>query len=606
MINFNRTLELAGQSGMVQPVKLVQYDDAYSVGVFSLTENGQPFTIPSGATAKVRFKKPDGKGVYNDAEIVSDTVKVTFTQQMTAAFGAGFLNIELTVDGCVKCSEPLQVAVLENAVQEGQIESTDEFLTLEEILQQAQKWGQIVQQNAGNIQTVVDNLAVIKDAQKQAANAAASAAAAKDSASAAKASEANAAASAAAAAGSSSAAKASETNAASSASTASAKVSEAESSARLAEGSKIAAASSASEAAAQAGLAKDYAEQAASIAQGQKGFFSSESALKQAFPVAQVGDWAIVGSTDSMWVWDGDSSSWVDTHKTTDLSNYYTKTQSDQRYATSAQGLKADAAVPKTGDSSNTTVSFTASLNRVNILTGEKLSIIAGKLSRWLSDLKTVAFTGAYGDLSGTPASLKNPQPLTINFNGVSQVTYDGSEAKNANITPTGIGAAPSSHTHNYAGSSSAGGAANSTIKLQTARGITIGNITKQFDGSAPLTYMISEIGAEPATQSGDGYIRFDSGVQICWGIVERSNLQKKQDWGPFGIFSPIDQDIPCYFAKSFTQNPAINVLLDGNWGSVLSTWVDSAKINSVTIGGLQSDSNLTITVRYIAIGRWK
>lgn len=48
------------------------------------------------------------------------------------------------------------------------------------------------------------------------------------------------------------------------------------------------------------------------------------------------------------------------------------------------------------------------------------------------------------------PTSLKNPHALTISLNGTSQGPYDGSTAKNINITPGSIGAAPSQHTHNY------------------------------------------------------------------------------------------------------------------------------------------------------------
>ena len=138
MVNFTRTLEIAGTSGFVQPIKLVQYDATLPVGVFELVENGQPFDIPAGAKAKVRMRKADGKGVYNDAAISGHTVQVVVTQQMTAAFGVGFLNIELSYDGGVKSSEPVQVVVLENAVQQGAIESADEFLTLDEIVKQVE------------------------------------------------------------------------------------------------------------------------------------------------------------------------------------------------------------------------------------------------------------------------------------------------------------------------------------------------------------------------------------------------------------------------------------------------------------------------------------
>ena len=46
------------------------------------------------------------------------------------------------------------------------------------------------------------------------------------------------------------------------------------------------------------------------------------------------------------------------------------------------------------------------------------------------------------------PTSLKNPHALTISLNGTSQGPYDGSAAKNINITPGSIGAATSGHNH--------------------------------------------------------------------------------------------------------------------------------------------------------------
>lgn len=84
--------------------------------------------------------------------------------------------------------------------------------------------------------------------------------------------------------------------------------------------------------------------------------------------------------------------------------------------------------------------------------------------------------------------------------------------------TPSEIGAASASHTHNYAGSSSAGGAANSANTLATARTIngtsfngsanittanwgtartlTVGNTGKSVNGSGNVTWSLNEIGA--------------------------------------------------------------------------------------------------------------
>jgi len=58
----------------------------------------------------------------------------------------------------------------------------------------------------------------------------------------------------------------------------------------------------------------------------------------------------------------------------------------------------------KTGAGSDVTVEFTQASSRANITSGEKLSTIFGKLRKWFADLKTVAWTGSYSDLTDKPA----------------------------------------------------------------------------------------------------------------------------------------------------------------------------------------------------------
>lgn len=60
-----------------------------------------------------------------------------------------------------------------------------------------------------------------------------------------------------------------------------------------------------------------------------KGYFANPAALQEAVPTGVDGDYAIVGTTDTIWMWDSDTQSWVDSHKATDLSNYYTKGETD-------------------------------------------------------------------------------------------------------------------------------------------------------------------------------------------------------------------------------------------------------------------------------------
>lgn len=56
----------------------------------------------------------------------------------------------------------------------------------------------------------------------------------------------------------------------------------------------------------------------------------------------------------------------------------------------------------KTGDGSNVTTAFTAATTRANIATGEKLSVLFGKIAKWFADLGALAFksTVAKSDLA--------------------------------------------------------------------------------------------------------------------------------------------------------------------------------------------------------------
>lgn len=109
------------------------------------------------------------------------------------------------------------------------------------------------------------------------------------------------------------------------------------------------------------------------------------------------------------------------------------------------------------------------------VLTANALATSAGSATQpvYFSSGKPVACTYTLGKsvpsnavfTDTTYTALKNPYALTLQFNGTTNKTYDGSSAQTLNITPSAIGAAASSHTHNYAGSSSSGGSANSAAK---------------------------------------------------------------------------------------------------------------------------------------------
>nr|DAJ19450.1 MAG TPA: hypothetical protein [Podoviridae sp. ctgHy19] len=79
--------------------------------------------------------------------------------------------------------------------------------------------------------------------------------------------------------------------------------------------------------------------------------------------------------------------------KTSQLTN-------DSGYLTQHQDISGK--LDKTGDGSNVTVAFTAATARANIATGEKLSVLFGKIAKWFADLGALAFksTVAKSDLA--------------------------------------------------------------------------------------------------------------------------------------------------------------------------------------------------------------
>lgn len=123
------------------------------------------------------------------------------------------------------------------------------------------------------------------------------------------------------------------------------------------------------------------------------------------------------------------------------------------------------------------------------------LATDTGDMSLWLKRVNAKAATlnmvldGEYyangnqrlAHVSEIPSSLKNPYALTISLNGTSQGPYDGSAAKNINITPGSIGAATSNHNHdgryvyNYGGTADVNGQAlnQNALFMSTTSGIT-------------------------------------------------------------------------------------------------------------------------------------
>lgn len=94
-------------------------------------------------------------------------------------------------------------------------------------------------------------------------------------------------------------------------------------------------------------------------------------------------------------------------------------------------------------DSTARTPTFSEASTRANISSGENLSTLFGKIKKYFTDLKTVAFSGSYNDLTDKPTiPTVNNATLTIQKNGANVQTFtaNASSNKTANITvPTKV-----------------------------------------------------------------------------------------------------------------------------------------------------------------------
>ena len=146
--------------------------------------------------------------------------------------------------------------------------------------------------------------------------------------------------------------------------------------------------------------------------------------------------------------------------------------------------------------------------------------------------------TNLQSALDGKAASTHNQaigtitgrQNLVIQLNSgttenTNQFTYNAGTAKKVNITASGIGAAASSHTHKYAGSSSAGGAAtsankvNSSLKIQLNSGTTENTTQFTFNGSAAKTVNITASKVGAALASNFGICNTAAGFSLVNGV---------------------------------------------------------------------------------------
>ena len=100
----------------------------------TLLENKKEFTIPAGTTAKIKYYKPDGKFVLNNATINGNVITVTYTEQMLAVSGTGRGEIVLYNGTAVLRSATYYTKITPTVYKENGLISDNEFLDMAALL----------------------------------------------------------------------------------------------------------------------------------------------------------------------------------------------------------------------------------------------------------------------------------------------------------------------------------------------------------------------------------------------------------------------------------------------------------------------------------------
>lgn len=82
-----------------------------------------------------------------------------------------------------------------------------------------------------------------------------------------------------------------------------------------------------------------------------------------------------------------------------------THTHDDRYYTETEMNSKLSGKLGTSGDGSGTTVAFTEAASRTAPATGESQATLWGKVKKLFTDLKAVAFSGSYSDLSNVPST---------------------------------------------------------------------------------------------------------------------------------------------------------------------------------------------------------
>jgi hypothetical protein len=169
------TIELDGKSPF-EYVAMKQGDKGSRILAVSLLQNKQPYEIPTGCTARIKYYKPDGNPVLNDCTLSGNEILVTYTEQMLAAAGVGKGEIVLLKGGKELKSATYYTKIVETVYKTDGFVSDKEFLSMGTIFNDMDQAAQAATANAKIAETAATNANRAANSANGAASAANSAA----------------------------------------------------------------------------------------------------------------------------------------------------------------------------------------------------------------------------------------------------------------------------------------------------------------------------------------------------------------------------------------------------------------------------------------------
>ena len=245
--------------------------------------------------------------------------------------------------------------------------------------------------------------------------------------------------------------------------------------------------------------------------------------------------------------------------------------ENDSGYLTQHQDISGK--LDKTGDGSNVTAKFTAASTRANIATGEKLSVLFGKIAKWFSDLGSLAFksTVAKSDLASDVQTSLGKADSALQSAPVTSVNgKTGAVQLSIPTPPSASDTTPKAPGDASAGSENAYARGDHVHPKQTVgKGdVGLGNVdnVKQYSASNPPPYPVESVNGKTGA------------VTVSVPTVPSTTKPIKGD-GSGGLAAAVAETD--YASPVFMRKVTLPV----------ASWDSSTKQQSVTVTGVLADT---------------